>query len=121
MSIQIKGLRGLAMAELHDELIAGGKFVTYQYCISILFMTFRPPTNVYFVRPGQSTFYQSLPFTLVTLLLGWWGFPWGAVYTIDTLINNCKGGTDVTEFVIETVLAQQAVARQFLTSYTVQG
>ena len=110
MSIQIKGLNGLTVAELHNELIAGGRFVTYQYCISILFMTFRPPSSVYFVRSGQGTILQSLPYTIITFLFGWWGFPWGAVYTIDTLINNFQGGKDVTELVVESLTAQQPVA-----------
>ena len=110
MSIQIKGLKGLTDAELHNELIVGGRFVTYQYCISIIIMTFRPPTAVYFVRSGQSTFMQSLPYSILTLLFGWWGFPWGSVYTIDTLINNFQGGKDVTELVVESLLTQQAVS-----------
>ena len=112
--MQIKNFSGLTMGQLHDELIAGGKFVTYQYCVSILFMTFRPPTDVYFIRSGQSAAVRSLPFTLITLLFGWWGIPWGPVHTIDTLICNLKGGKDITEFVSEMLLTQQPVAKQVI-------
>jgi len=31
---------------------------------------------------------QSLPFTLLSLLLGWWGNPWGPIYTIQSLWVN---------------------------------
>lgn len=30
--------------------------------------------------------------TLVTCLLGWWGFPFGPFYTIATIIGNIRGG-----------------------------
>ena len=40
---------------------------------------------------------QGLPFTLLSLLLGWWGIPWGPIYTIQSLWVNLKGGRDVTQ------------------------
>ena len=35
-------------------------------------------------------------YTLISLLLGWWGIPWGPVYTIGSIFNNPTGGKDVT-------------------------
>jgi len=34
----------------------------------------------------------SLLFNLEVFLLGWWGFPWGPVYSIEALFENMKGG-----------------------------
>ena len=32
----------------------------------------------------------------MSALLGWWGFPWGFIYTPAVLVTNLKGGRDVT-------------------------
>lgn len=91
------GIDGLSMAQLDDELEMGGKFVVYQYCISIVIMTFRRNSNIHFVRSGESAFSKGLPYTLLSVLLGWWGIPWGPIYTIGAIVTNCRGGKDVTE------------------------
>jgi hypothetical protein len=33
---------------------------------------------------------------MVSLLLGWWGVPWGLIYTPLTLWSNLSGGREVT-------------------------
>jgi hypothetical protein len=37
-----------------------------------------------------------LPTALATLLLGWWGIPFGPVFTIRALYRNLAGGDEVT-------------------------
>jgi hypothetical protein len=32
----------------------------------------------------------------LSLLFGWWGLPWGLIYTPLTLWTNLSGGRDVT-------------------------
>ena len=83
--------------ELQVELQQGGKFVIYQYCISILIMTFKRSSNVYFIRHEENAVLKGLPFTLLSLVLGWWGIPRGPIYTIQSLWVNLKGGRDVTQ------------------------
>jgi hypothetical protein len=34
------------------------------------------------------------------LILGWWGFPWGFIYTPMVILKNFSGGEDVTERVM---------------------
>jgi hypothetical protein len=36
-------------------------------------------------------------FSLVSLLLGWWGVPWGLIWTPMTIFTNLSGGQDVTD------------------------
>ena len=96
----IKGLEGLSVEVVNIELKLGGKFVVYQYCVSIVIMTFRRPTDVYFVKADESAIFKGLPFVLLSLVMGWWGFPWGPIYTIGSLITNLSGGKDVTDSVI---------------------
>lgn len=92
----IQGLEGMTDADLARELDRGGKFVVFEYCISIVIMTFKRPTSIRFVRAGEGTFMASLPYTLISFLFGWWGIPWGFIYTPWAIFTNLTGGRDVT-------------------------
>ncbi len=82
--------------EISFEIERGGRFVVYQYVISLIVVTFRRNTPLQFIAAGESATAKSMPWTLLTLLLGWWGFPFGFIYTPMVLFRNLKGGTDVT-------------------------
>jgi hypothetical protein len=43
---------------------------------------------------------KGLGWTALTVLLGWWGIPWGPIRTIQCLITNLSGGKDITREVI---------------------
>ena len=105
MATKIQGMQGLTAGELNFELQRGAKFVMYQYCISVLVMTFRRSSDIYFLRAGQNAVVKGLPFTLVTLVLGWWGFPWGPIWSVTTMYTNFRGGKDVTNEVIASLNA----------------
>jgi hypothetical protein len=90
--------------ELGQELQQGGKFVIYQYCISILILTFRRSSNVHFIRHEENAVIEGLPFTLLSLVLGWWGIPWGPIYTVQSIWVNFKGGRDVTKEVVASMM-----------------
>ena len=94
--MQIRGVGNLSPSELDAYLAAGGRFVFYEVCISLVVATLRRPSAVYLLRPGELGIVRGLPFTLVSLLLGWWGIPWGFVYTPLAIITNFSGGRDVT-------------------------
>lgn len=70
---QIVGVEGMSPEQLVHELQCGAKFVQYQFCFSVLIMTFKQGTNIYFVRAGESRAVKGLPWTVLTLLIGWWG------------------------------------------------
>ena len=97
---KIVGIDGMSPGELSFELQRGGKFVTYYYCISVIIMTFRRGSDIYFIKAGEGTFSKGLPWTLLSLLLGWWGIPWGPIWTIQSLVVNLRGGKDVTASVV---------------------
>jgi hypothetical protein len=94
--MKIQGIEGMQTHQLQFELQRGAKFVFYQYCVSLLVITFRRPSGIYFVRAEENRLVKGLPWTLLTLLLGWWGIPWGPIYSIQSLVVNFKGGKDVT-------------------------
>lgn len=74
----------------------GARFVIYQYCISIVFMTFRQSSDIHFIRPGESAIRKGMGYTILSAVVGWWGIPWGPVYTIGALYKNLRGGMNVT-------------------------
>jgi hypothetical protein len=93
---QIQGISGMSPSEIVFELNRGGRFVVYRYCFSALIVTVMQGTDVYFIRANQSRIVKGLPWTLLTLVVGWWGIPWGPIPTIHALWINLQGGTDVT-------------------------
>jgi len=95
--MKINGIEGMTVAAVQTEVARGGKFVIFQYCISILVMTFRRSSDIYFIRAGEGTFGVSIGYTIVSILLGWWGIPWGPIYTIGAIITNLGGGKDITQ------------------------
>jgi len=90
---------------LQQELQQGGKFVMYQYCISLLIITFKRSSNIYFIIHSDNAVVKGLPFTLLSLVLGWWGIPWGPIYTIQSVWVNSNGGKDVTQEVAAPIMA----------------
>ena len=94
--MKIHGIEGMTTDQLRFEIQRGGKLVFYQYAISILVMSFRRSSDIYFIRAGESAVSKSLPWTLLSLVGGWWGIPWGPIFTIQSLFTNLRGGKDVT-------------------------
>ncbi|MDR1111462.1 MAG: hypothetical protein LBP92_12430 [Deltaproteobacteria bacterium] len=94
---KIIGIDGFNRKQLAQEIQNGAKFVYYMYTVSIIVMTFRRSSSIHFIRSGQSATMRGLPSTLISFFLGWWGIPWGPVYTIQALVKNLSGGVDVTQ------------------------
>lgn len=94
--MKIVGIEGLSDQDIKAELQRGAKFVVFQYCISIIVMTFTRSSNVHFIRAGHSTIGKGLPYVLISLLFGWWGIPWGPIFTVTSVAKSLTGGKDVT-------------------------
>ncbi len=104
-------ISGMSPQELALEIQRGGRFVVYQYCVSLVVITFRRNSPVKFIPAGESATAKGLPFTLLTLFLGWWGIPWGFIYTPQVIYKNLKGGTDITTAVLNRTRTPDTVAR----------
>ena len=94
--MKLRGIDALTPAEIEAELRAGARFVFFEYCISLVFVTLRRPSAVVLLRRGERGLARGLPYTLLSLLLGWWGLPWGVIYTPLAVFTNFRGGRDVT-------------------------
>lgn len=81
---------------LADSAADGDRLVFYEYCISLIFLSLRRPTPVRRLRPGQRGWIAGLPYSVLSLLLGWWCIPWGFIYTPLVLWTNFRGGRTLT-------------------------
>lgn len=82
---------------VHDVL-AGTRFVTYPFVVSILILSFnRNMGGVHAVASGRWPTSPMLGATIVSTLFGWWGFPWGIVWTPISLFHLWNGGRDATK------------------------
>jgi hypothetical protein len=94
--MRIHGIENLTLSELEAALAAGGRFVFFEYCISLIVVTLRRRSDAYFLRAGQKGLFRGLPYAMLSLLLGWWGIPWGFIYTPLVVLTNLSGGCDIT-------------------------
>ena len=106
--MQIKGIESMTSQELAREVAHGGKFVIYQYAISVVSLSFKQGTDIYFVRSTENAVVNGLPYTLLTLLAGRVGHSVGPIFSAMALFNNLKGGKDVTKEVMNILNVQPA-------------
>lgn len=103
--MRVVGIETLSAEQRLQAERDGGRYVFFEYCISLVFISLRRPSAIYFLHQGRSGFLLGLRYSVVSLLLGWWGLPWGIIYTPLTILTNMMGGEDVTEQVSETLRA----------------
>lgn len=86
--------------ELEKALLDGARCVVYEYCISIIILSLKKSSRIYLIPLGQRGVTKGIGYSLISILLGWWGYPWGPIYTIGSLITNFRGGKDVSNDVL---------------------
>jgi hypothetical protein len=93
-------------------VMAGKRYVIYPYVVSILVMTFR--RNIGSVRVVETGDWPMAPLfgaTLVTTLFGWWGIPWGFIWSPLVLFNLWRGGRDATRQILADVVGDPEAKR----------
>lgn len=65
----------------------------YRYVISLVFVTFNC-TTAYLLPTQRNSFLKTarIKFSLISMLFGCWGVPWGPLHTIAALFTNLSGG-----------------------------
>ena len=99
----ISNFYSMTPSDLDDQLSTGGRFVVFDYCISLIFLTLNRSSHFYFVSSQQSSFRHSIKYSLIALIAGWWGLPWGPIRTITSVTSNFKGGRDVTDSLLKSI------------------
>jgi hypothetical protein len=93
-----------------EEVESGGRFVIFTYCISVLILTFKRSSNITFLRKHEDGAGDAIRYSLLSGVAGWWGIPWGPIWTVAALISNARGGRDVTREVLTQQMGPQAAA-----------
>jgi hypothetical protein len=78
--------------------------VRYSYCFSIIILSFKRQTKPQFIQAGRSTKIAGLGWSALVLLVGWWGIPWGPIFTVQCLVRNMRGGHDITDDFVDALL-----------------
>lgn len=67
----------------------------FQFCLSFVAFSIKVPSR-YFISEDMTAIPINIIYTLCTLIFGWWGLPWGPIYTIQVVFKNIFGGTKMT-------------------------
>ncbi|OXG06159.1 hypothetical protein BC749_102184 [Flavobacterium araucananum] len=98
--MKTKNTEGLTLFEISQLIQQGGKFVVFSYTISMLVWSVKKNSPIYFIRPGENSLKYSFGYLLLNLTFGWWGFPFGPIYTISSLYHHIIGGKDCTHIIL---------------------
>ena len=72
------------------KVTAQPRSVVFYKVVSLFVVTTKTPTQgIYCSSCARSV---SLRSSFVSALFGWWGFPWGPIWTISSIIGNAIGG-----------------------------
>ncbi len=103
--MDIIGLENKSNSEIRKLLENGGKVVYFEYTISLIFITQNKNSPFFYVPADESATSFGWKYFFLSLFFGWWGFPWGPIYTIGTLFSSLFGGKDVTKEVLSSLPA----------------
>lgn len=110
--MEIRGIEGLSQEQIGKAIQQGAKFVMFEYCWSALVVTIRKTSPIHFVPPGSSRYAVGAKYLFCSLFLGWWGIPWGPIYSIASIAQYAKGGNDVTAAVMYALQVEGEVPGQ---------
>ncbi len=111
------------LEELENTIKKGAKFIVYQYCVSLIFaVSLRrfSPAILVIRNETDSTSDLKRKYNRISLIFGWWCFPWGPIRTVQSLKVNKKGGVDVTEDIMLNINESSIKDGEVLLQYTNQ-
>lgn len=96
ISYAIANVEGMSLAEVDSVLAGGGRFVIFQFALSLGLITYSRPSKLWLVRDDAEAERIARRYTIPTMLFGWWGLPFGPIRTVQALRINKGGGVDLT-------------------------
>ena len=98
--VKVRGVEGLELEYIENEINSNGaRFIYFPYCISVIAFTFSLNSKIYFIRRNEKPIRKGWIYLIISVILGWWGIPWGPIRTISA-IKNAFTGKDVTEYIM---------------------
>src|SRR5262249_53340863 len=70
-------LKGLTDEETATQIANGYRAVFFEYCCSFILATIRRPSPIYLLSPNDRAWKKRIGYSLLSLIAGWWGVPWG--------------------------------------------
>ena len=99
--MRVIGAEMMSREQVVDAVKRGGRFFRYYVVISGIVATRKEVSDIYFIQPGERSVKKGLKYSLLSALFGWWGIPYGPIYTVAAITTNLRGGIDVTEYVLK--------------------
>ncbi len=93
------GTTGLTLRQIEDDIIKGGRFLAFHWCLSLIILSYSRATSVRYVRSWDSAAGSAWFYSILTMFIGWWSVP-GIVFTPLCLWRNARGGTDMSREVM---------------------
>jgi hypothetical protein len=91
------GSRPLFPEEIRTRVAAGARLVRFEFCFSLILFTIRRQSPIYLTESWQGRYLRGLGYSLLAIMLGPWGVPWGLIYTPWAVWVNLTGGVDETD------------------------
>ncbi|MFO0822248.1 MAG: hypothetical protein U0792_03885 [Gemmataceae bacterium] len=99
--IPLAGSRPLFPEEIFTRVEAGARLVRFEFCVSALVFTVRRQSPVYLTTSWHDRYLRGLWYSMLAVLFGVWGVPWGLIWTANAFWVNLTGGVDVTDEVLD--------------------
>ena len=98
--LHFRGTRPLFAEEVRTRIEAGARCVRFEFCFSLVFVTVRRQSRVFLTSSWEQRYLWGLWYSVLALLLGPWGIPWGLLWTPWAVWVNTTGGVDCTDEVL---------------------
>jgi hypothetical protein len=66
------------------------RYLIFKYIVSVIFISSRRTVQGIFCASCAAK--KAIKASAITWLTGWWGFPWGPIWTLQALFQNLAGG-----------------------------
>lgn len=91
----------LSLEQLQRQIEIGGKFIIYEYCISLFFaVSLQRFSPAFFIPVGEPQTKYKRKYDTLSSIFGWWAIPWGISKTLNGFKVNKGGGIDVTDDIL---------------------
>ena len=89
--VGVIGLENMTLTQIRNEVARGGRFLRFPYTMSFVLLTLKLTSDIYFVRHNEPASSYGSKYAWINLLLGWWGIPFGPIYTLMCIGGSFKG------------------------------
>jgi hypothetical protein len=93
--------------QVRSRVDSGARLVRFEICISLVFVTIRRQSPLYLTDTWQDRYLRGLGYSVLAILLGPWGVPWGLIWTPRAVWINLTGGVDETEEALDWMEANE--------------